>query len=48
MNIEQDLEQINSLTEKITGCAIEVHRHLGPGTLSSGKDVLCVLCASVA
>jgi GxxExxY protein len=27
------MEQINKLTEKIIGCAIEVHRQLGPGLL---------------
>ena len=27
--------QINEITEKIIGCAIEVHRHLGPGLLES-------------
>ena len=27
--------QINELTEKIIGSAIEVHRHLGPGLLES-------------
>ncbi len=26
---------LNNLTEKIIGCAIEVHRHLGPGLLES-------------
>ncbi len=28
-------EKINAVTEKIIGCAIEVHRHLGPGLLES-------------
>ena len=27
------MEEINKLTEKIIGCAIEVHRQLGPGLL---------------
>ena len=27
--------ELNSLTEKIIGAAIEVHRHLGPGLLES-------------
>ena len=27
--------EINILTEKIIGCAIEVHKHLGPGLLES-------------
>ena len=29
---------INELTEKIIGCAIEVHRHLGPGLLESAYE----------
>ncbi len=29
------MDEINKLTEKIIGCAIEVHRHLGPGLLES-------------
>ena len=29
------LEEIEELTEKIIGCAIEVHRILGPGLLES-------------
>ncbi len=27
--------EINELTEKIIGCALQVHRHLGPGFLES-------------
>ncbi len=27
--------EINKITEKIIGCAIEVHKHLGPGLLES-------------
>ena len=27
--------EINQITEKITGCAIEVHKRLGPGLLES-------------
>ncbi len=27
--------EINQLTEKVIGCAIEVHRNLGPGLLKS-------------
>lgn len=30
-----ELEEINKLTERIIGCAIEVHRALGPGMLES-------------
>lgn len=29
------MEKINALTERIIGCAIEVHRQLGPGLLES-------------
>ena len=29
------MDEINNLTEKIIGCAIEVHRQLGPGLLES-------------
>jgi GxxExxY protein len=29
------MEEINELTERIIGCAIEVHRQLGPGLLES-------------
>jgi GxxExxY protein len=29
------VDEINKLTEKIIGCAIEVHRQLGPGLLES-------------
>jgi GxxExxY protein len=29
------MERINQLTEKIIGCAIEVHRQVGPGLLES-------------
>ena len=29
---------INELTEKIIGCAIEVHKHLGPGLLESAYE----------
>ena len=33
---------INQLSEKIIGCAIEVHRHLGPGLLESAyEECLC-------
>lgn len=34
---------INELTEKVIGCAIEVHRHLGPGLLEATYEAaLCV------
>jgi len=29
------MDEINKLTEKIIGCAIEVHRQLGPGLLEN-------------
>lgn len=29
------IEELNKITEKIIGCAIEVHRTLGPGLLES-------------
>jgi len=35
MNEKPDLEELNRLTEKIIGVAIEVHRELGPGLLES-------------
>ncbi len=30
--------KINELTEKVIGCAIEVHKTLGPGLLESTYD----------
>jgi GxxExxY protein len=37
------LNEINQLTEQIIGCAIEVHRNLGPGLLESTyESALCV------
>lgn len=30
--------EINEITEKIIGCAIEVHRYLGPGLLESAYE----------
>lgn len=32
---EKEIEQLNAITGKIIGCAIEVHKHLGPGLLES-------------
>ncbi len=29
------MEELNKITEKIIGCAIEVHRNIGPGLLES-------------
>lgn len=38
MNYERD-----PITEEIIGCAIEVHRHLGPGLLESVyEEALCI------
>jgi GxxExxY protein len=37
------MEDINRLTESIIGCAIEVHRQLGPGLLEGTYELaLCV------
>ena len=37
------MDELNKLTEKIIGCAIEVHRHLGPGLLEHVyEEALCV------
>lgn len=37
-----NLDSLNSVTERIIGCAIEVHRHLGPGLLESiYESALC-------
>ena len=39
----EDLERLNALTEKIIGCAIQVHKHLGPGLLESlCESALCL------
>jgi GxxExxY protein len=40
---EEELKKINLSTERIIGCAIEVHRHLGPGLLESiYESALCI------
>jgi GxxExxY protein len=37
------LEEPDKLTSKIIGCAIEVHRHLGPGLLEAAyESALCL------
>jgi GxxExxY protein len=37
------LDELNKLTERIIGCAIEVHRTLGPGLLESTyESALCI------
>jgi len=33
-----ELKQLNELTQRIIGCAIEVHRNLGPGLLESAYE----------
>lgn len=35
---ENELEDINKITETIIGAAIEVHRALGPGLLESAYE----------
>lgn len=45
MNTEKDqeLENLNTITERIIGCAIEVHRALGPGLLEhTYEEAMCV------
>ena len=34
----RDAETLNEITERMIGCAIEVHRHLGPGLLESAYE----------
>jgi GxxExxY protein len=37
-----ELNELNDLTHKIIGCAIEVHKQLGPGLLESAyEECLC-------
>ena len=37
------MDEINQLTEKIIGCAIEVHRNLGPGLLEAVyEEAMCI------
>ena len=41
--VETDLVPLNLLTRKIIGCAIEVHRVLGPGLLESiYESAMCI------
>jgi GxxExxY protein len=41
--LRKELDDINQLTEKIIGCAIEMHRHLGPGLLENTyEEALCI------
>jgi GxxExxY protein len=50
MNTEPELEElvaINAITEKVIGCAIEVHKQLGPGLLEQTYEVaMCVELAA--
>ena len=40
---DEELRAVNVLTEKIIGCAIEVHRSLGPGLLEQTYEAaMCV------
>src|SRR5438045_5437206 len=40
---EQLIESLNSVTERVIGCAIEVHKQLGPGLLEAiYESALCV------
>ena len=37
------MDELNRLTERIIGCAIDVHRHLGPGLLENVyEQAVCV------
>lgn len=37
------MDDLNQMTERIIGCAIEVHRHLGPGLLENTyEEAMCV------
>jgi GxxExxY protein len=37
------VKELNEITEAIIGCAIEVHRQLGPGLLEAGyESALCI------
>ncbi len=40
---DTETEKLNEITEKIIGCAIEVHRNLGPGLLERVyEEALCI------
>lgn len=42
------MEDLNELTEKIIGCAINVHRELGPGLLEAVyEEALCIELGSI-
>jgi GxxExxY protein len=39
---DAETQRLNQITEKVIGCAIEVHRALGPGLLESAyEECLC-------
>jgi len=41
-DVSPEQARINSITEKVIGCAVEVHRALGPGLLESAyEECLC-------
>jgi GxxExxY protein len=35
---DTEARRVNEVTEKVIGCAIEVHKHLGPGPLESAYE----------
>jgi GxxExxY protein len=40
---DQELERLNPITNRIIGCAIEVHRYLGPGLLEQTYEAaMCI------
>ena len=43
----EEMEGINKLTEKVIGCAIEVHRVLGPGLFKSMKRRYVLNCQTL-
>ena len=43
MNTPPDIELLNPITERIIGCAIEVHRNLGAGLLEpTYESAMCI------
>jgi GxxExxY protein len=40
--MEVTKKYLNELTFKVIGCAIEVHKHLGPGLLESVYEKCCM------